>query len=186
MSMSSTRTESPQTKTRKVRKLLADLMAEAGNDLNEIPAICRRVRELRESVIDENGHRLSQEKAAQRLGYGVYRARKDSGDIAADERTNSVLLGGHRSLRLRLRALVAVRGGSPEQLGSLGPGLANGLEEVSGQRQKRLGHHRSELLALGDPDLLHRVRVARFSLHRLGGPLHVHEDVAAVEFGDGR
>src|SRR5690606_32139654 len=27
--------------------------------------------------------------------------------IAADERTNSVLLGGHRALRLRLRALLA-------------------------------------------------------------------------------
>lgn len=69
MSTSSTRTESSQTKTRKVRKLLLDLMAEAGDLTNDVPAICRRVRELRESITDEEtGKKLSQEKAASLLG----------------------------------------------------------------------------------------------------------------------
>lgn len=77
MSTSSTRTNSPQTNLRNVRKLLRQVMEAADqHEGNDVPVICQRVRQLREKQVDEDGKVLSQEKAAQRLSLSLkaYRA----------------------------------------------------------------------------------------------------------------
>ena len=141
MGTSSTDTSGHATNVRKLRSFLLDLMEAA-----EVPAICARVRRVRESITDEEGKRLTQEKAAARVGVTAKAYRKwETTREPSSKRLREIALafGLERDYFLPTGDLAAATGrveAEADRLKELGDRLETFLEGL----KSRPGDSRSE------------------------------------------